>query len=355
MRSVLRLLRRRWWLILLSLCLLASCRTVSFYTQAARGQWQIASRARPIEEVLGSHGTSAVLRSRLEVVQELRAFATTELRLPADEQYDRYCDLGRKFVVWVVYAAPEFSVEGKKWWYPLVGSLKYRGYFNEQEAEEEAARLRKAGFDVFVGGVQAYSTLGWFRDPVLNTFLSRSDAELAELLFHELTHQRLFISGDTDFNEAFATAVGAEGARRWLQTKGRLRELELYEANFKVERDFISLVLETRSRLGVIYLKGNSKEELRRLKQAEFVRLRTEAEELKKKHGAGLPVDRWFSKPVNNARLNTLATYYDLVPVFEKLLEREGGDLERLFQRVSTLKSLSVDARRAALISAAGS
>ena len=343
---------RRWWLLLLPVVALASCRTVSFYTQAARGQWEISSKAKPINGLIQNADTDPKLRKKLELVQELRAFASTELHLPAAEQYECYCDLGRKFVVWVVFAAPEFSVEGKTWWYPLVGSLKYRGYFTSEEAEREASMLKTKGYDVFVGGVEAYSTLGWFRDPVLNTFLRRDDAELAELLFHELTHQRLYISGDTDFNEAFATAAGQEGARRWLRSMGRTAELNQYEINIGLEREFIQLVQQSRGRLERLFAEtGHSPDEMRALKQAEFARLRQEADALKKKTGGSLPVDRWFSKPVNNARLNTLATYYDLVPGFERLLRAEGGDLEKFLKRVDAMKSMSASARKRAVMS----
>ena len=343
-------MHRSWWLLLVPVLALASCRTVSFYTQAAGGQWEISQKARSIGEMLADAGTGDVLRRKLELVQELRAFASEELHLPAEGQYDFYCDLGRKYAVWVVFAAPEFSVKGKTWWYPLVGSLKYRGFFDQQDADNEAVRLGKAGYDVHVGGVEAYSTLGWFRDPVLNTFLHRSDAELAELLFHELTHQRLYLNGDTDFNEAFATTTGQEGARRWLRSKGRFRELERYESDLKLEREFIQLVQQTRNRLDVIYQQTyRSSDVLRSLKRAEFERLRLEAEALKKQHGGGILVDRWFAKPVNNARLNTLATYYDLVPGFEALLQSEQGDLEKFLKRVDAMRPWSIEERKRAL------
>ena len=342
---------RTWWLLVLPVIALASCRTVSFYTQAARGQWEISSKAIPINGLLQNAETDPMLRKKLELVQELRAFASTELHLPAAEQYECFCDLGRRFAVWVVFAAPEFSVEGKTWWYPLVGSLKYRGYFSSEEAEKEAAALKAKGCDVFVGGVEAYSTLGWFRDPVLNTFLGRDDAELAELLFQELPHQRLYISGDTDFNEAFATAVGQEGARRWLRSKGRTAELKDYEINHHLEGEFIQLVQQTRGRLERLFAEtGHTPEAMRALKQAEFARLRREADALKKKTGASLPIDRWFSKPVNNARLNTLATYYDLVPGFERMLQDEGGDLEKFLTRVDAMKSMPDEERKRAVM-----
>lgn len=344
-------INRRWLLVIAAVALLASCRTMSFYAQAARGQWEISRKARPIPVVLADAGTAEPVRAKLRLVEELRAFAGRELGLPANAQYDHYTDLGRPFVVWVVYAAPEFSVKARTWWYPLVGSLAYRGFFKESDATREADRLRGLGHDVFVGGVQAYSTLGWFRDPVLNTFMQRSDAELAELIFHELAHQRLYLKGDTDFNEAFATAFGIEGARRWLRAAGRLKELSEYERDSRLEREFIATALRTRARLAEVFAanQGLAPDKLRGLKTAEFGRLRAEAEALAARSGGRLRVERWFAKPLNNARLNTLATYYDLVPGFEALLAAEGGDLEKFCRRVAGMRSLSQDERRAAL------
>ncbi|MBX7210929.1 MAG: aminopeptidase [Verrucomicrobiaceae bacterium] len=340
----------RWWFVALAAAALASCRTVSFYTQAARGQWEISSKARPIEGLLKDEATPANLKKQLQLVQELRAFASNELHLPAEQQYDCYCDLGRKYAVWVIYAAPEFSVKGKTWWYPLVGSLKYRGFFDEKRAEAEAAELRAQGYDVFVGGVEAYSTLGWFRDPVLNTFLRHTDVDLAEMLFHELTHQRLYIPGDTDFNEAFANAVAHEGVCRWLRSQGRAADLARFRTDVKLEREFVSLVLATRGRLETIYARTDKPPaELRALKAAEFLRLRQESEELKQRWGGTVPVDRWFTRPVNNARLNTLATYFDLVPAFERMLKAGHYDLERMFRRVEALKNQDAASRRRAL------
>jgi predicted aminopeptidase len=348
MRKLGKFLRRWWWIGLIGMGL-ASCRTVSFYSQAALGQWEIYSKSKPIDSILAESVTPEKLRKKLELVQELRAYARDALNLPSENQYDCYCDLGRKHVVWVVFAAPEFSVEAKTWWYPLVGSLKYRGFFDEKDAEREAESLKKRGFEVYVGGVDAYSTLGWFRDPVLNTFVHRSDAEIAELLFHELTHQRLYLSGDTDFNEAFATAVGEEGARRWLKSKEREKELQVYEAETGLYREFIRLVLDTRERLKNIYGETDGGA-MKDRKSQEMANMRKHANALTQKWGGVLSLDRWFATPVNNARLNTLATYYDLVPGFERLLKECDGDLEKFCQRVESMKPLSNDERKALLM-----
>ncbi len=328
-----------------------SCRTVSFYTQAIKGQRQILREARPIPEVLADPLTPERVRAKLELVQELRKFAKEELHLPADKQYDHYCDLHRKYVVWVVYAAPEFSVEGKTWWYPIVGSLKYRGFFTEEAARNEAEHLRRQGYDVFAAGTEGYSTLGWLRDPVLNTFLHRSDAELAELIFHELTHQRLYLSGDTDFNEALATAVGEEGAARWLRSRGRLAELKAYNAQRRFQRAVVDIVLRTRERLRALYAThaGEPVEKLRALKTTEFERMREEGRSLRKLVKTRDDAKRPASQLANNASMNSVAAYYTLLPCFEDLLRREQGDLERFFRRVEAMKPMPKQRRREVL------
>ncbi len=215
---------RRWLAVpafLLAVLATTGCQSLGYYGQAIKGQYEIVARQESIEKLLADPHTPAPLKAKLQLVESLRAFAAKDLKLPVDGHYQKYADVRRRFVVWNVEAAPEFSLEPKSWWYPIVGSLEYRGYFSERGATNYAARLRKKGYDVYVGGVQAYSTLGWFKDPVLNTFIFEPEPDLAEILFHELAHQQVFASGDTDFNEAFATTVGQEGARRWLRAQGR--------------------------------------------------------------------------------------------------------------------------------------
>lgn len=338
-----------WWLLAPALGLaLTSCSTVGFYTQALRGQMEISGKARPVSEVKADPKSKPILVQKLRTVDDLRAFAISDLSLPAQGQYERYTNLGRRYVVWVIYAAPEFSMEAKRWWYPLVGNLKYRGFFREELAEKAAEKLRTEGLDVYLGGVEAYSTLGYLRDPLLNTFLGRDDASLAELIFHELTHQRIYLSGDTDFNEALATVVGREGARRWLRARGRKADLAQYEKEMRVEKEFIKEVLQTRAELVVLYTRtSRSEADLRAGKQAAFQQMKYRLDAMNRRHGGSLKLDRWFQKPVNNARLNTIATYYDLVPGFEALLRSCGGDLEVFLKKMESMRDLPPQERRA--------
>ena len=273
-----------------------------------------------------------------------------QLDLPAQREYGRYTDLGRRYVSWVLFAAPEFSVEGKTWWYPFVGDLIYRGYFSEKDARAEARRLKAQGLEVYVGGVEAYSTLGVFRDPVLNTFFHRTDAEVAELIFHELTHVKCFLPGDSDFNEAFATANAEMAVRRWLLSKGDRAALAEYESALAKDRDIVRLLLDTRAKLGQLYAQKNlSPEEMRRRKATIFVQLHAGYLEIRRQHHGDSVYDRAFAKPWNNARLNTVATYYDLVPAFERLLEREHGNLPAFYAAVEKMRHLSKAQRRARL------
>ncbi|HMJ92397.1 MAG TPA: aminopeptidase [Candidatus Acidoferrum sp.] len=359
--------RRRWgrWLIALSALALivTGCRSVGYYKQAAAGQWQIFSKREEIVNVLRQPDTRPALREKLELILALRDYAERELKLKPDGHYTSYADLGRRYVVWNVYAAPEFSLEPKKWWYPVVGSLKYRGFFNEAEARAYGDQLTREGYDVCVGGVEAYSTLGFFKDPVLNTFIHHDEANLAELLFHELSHQRVFAKGDTDFNEAFATTAGEEGARRWMNSRGDTAARTRYEQELRRKDQFVALIMGARERLKEVYgeesahgprlIEKPGSEQLvatkRARKRAVIDQLQRDYEQLKAKWGGDTSYDRWFSRSLNNAQLNTVSTYYNMVPALTHLLARHDGDLEKFYAECKALAHLTKEQRSAEL------
>jgi predicted aminopeptidase len=269
-----------------------------------------------------------------------------------DDHYRKYVDVHRSYVVWNVEAAPEFSMQPKSWWYPLVGSLEYRGYFSKSGATNYARYLRAKGLDVSVGGVEAYSTLGWFKDPVLNTFIFEPDADLAEIIFHELGHQRVFARGDTDFNEAFATTVGQEGACRWLKAKGDTAARDQYLAHLQRNAQFVHLIMGTRAELEALYgdertddgkVKATNKkqnippEQLREQKRRIMADLKKRYAVLKAQWGGNTEFDDWFVHETNNSHLNSIAAYYDFVPAFEQILTANGGDLEKFYNAVERL------------------
>lgn len=317
-----------------------------------RGQCQMWTRQDSIESLLEGGDTPEPLKQRLRLVLEIREFAEKELRLAANGHYLRYADLGRRFAVWNVYAAPEFSLTPKSWWYPVVGRLEYRGYFSEEKARRYAAKLEKQGFDVYVGGVPAYSTLGWFRDPVLNTFIHDDDADLAELLFHELAHQRVFVAGDTDFNEAFATAVAEEGLHRWLEARGDLVALEKHRTAHGRTEQFVQIVSRARDKLQAIYesgaAPGNDAGKCL-AKQRILHELREDYAHLKAGWGGRGDYDVWFQQSLNNAQLNTVDAYHRLVPSFRRLLHEQGGDLEEFYRAATALGKLKDEERQVRL------
>ena len=338
--------------------LLTGCQTCRYYTQAIRGQCQMWNRQHSIQSLLEDAGTPEPLKQRLKFVLDVREFAEKELHLHANGHYLRYADLGRRFAVWNVYAAPEFSLTSKSWWYPVVGRLEYRGYFSEKEARRYAANLEKQGFDVYLGGVTAYSTLGWFRDPVLNTFIHDDDADLAELLFHELAHQRLFVAGDTDFNEAFATAVAEEGLRRWMEARRDPAAMEEYRASTRRTEQFVRLVADTRDKLESIYKRDDAlppgqqlktDAERRRAKQHIIEELRQGYARLKARWGGQKDYEEWFKQGLNNAQLNTVDTYHHLVPAFRRLLREHGNNLESFYQAAAALGKLKEVERQSRL------
>ncbi len=342
---------------LLALSLLSGCAAWNdgpgYYLQSIAGHLSVMSKARPIATVVDDPHTSAALRTRLEDVLAIRAFASDDLGLPRNGSYTGYADLGRPFVVWSVFATPELSMRLEQWCFPFVGCVAYRGYYDRDDAERFAQRLRDEGFDVVVRGVPAYSTLGWFDDPVLNTFVGYPEAEVARLIFHELAHQELYVKGDTTFNESFATTVEREGVRRWLAAvekrthDTKLRdEWEVFDAR---RQQFLALLQRHRAALEALYASSASDDAKRAGKREIFVQLRRDYEELKGSWGGFAGYDRFFAQPLTNAHLASIATYNDLVPAFRALLRREGGDLPAFYAAARRIGELPKGARGAAL------
>jgi predicted aminopeptidase len=304
--------------------LLSGCESVAFYAQAIGGQLNVMRSARPLESWLADPHTTPELRARLETARRIREFASRELGLPENGSYASYADLGRPYVVWNVFAAPRFSVEAKRECFPFTGCVSYRGFFSEGLARRHAERLREAGYDVHIAGVPAYSTLGWFDDPLLSTFILYPDAQLARLLFHELAHQVVYARDDTTFNESFAVVVEEAGVRRWLQAEGRIDELTAFQAAQARKRSLAAAVAESRARLASIYAMEVSNDEKLARKAQEFERLRA-------RYGNFIP------REPNNAFLVSIAVYTRLVPAFERLLADAGGNLPVFYTAVREL------------------
>ena len=320
----------------LSPLLLASCSSLAFYTQAFRGQAEITLGRRKIAAVVADPKTDPKLAAKLELSQEIVDFAEEELDLDASGSYRHYRDLKRDHVVYIVYAAPEFSLEPKTWWYPVVGSQDYRGYFKKEDSQALVDKLKAEGFDTYLGGVNAYSTLGFFNDPILNTFVDYPDVDLAELIFHELTHHRYYEKDETPFNEALAEVVAREGTRRWLRQRGDAKALAKYELRLKRRSQIRTAIENSIVRLKAIYASDASDEEKLRLKNKETSQLRQTIQKLFQ--GWQQKPSNFLSTPLNNARLNAFTTYEALVPPLEKRLASHNGDLEAFFKDIKATR-----------------
>ena len=347
--------RGRFWLLGLLGGLIvvgfSGCQSVSFYRQAVAGQYQILAHQTPIQKLIADTNTPrAPLRDKFTQVLKIREFAANELKLPADKSYLKYVDLRRHFVVWTVMIAPALSFEPKTWWFPVVGRASYRGYFSEKGALDYARRWNTNDWDVYVAGVETYSTLGWFHDPLLNTFIDEPVGDLAETIFHELGHRRLFVAGDTDFNEAFATTVALEGVRRWFAAINQPHEYERYRLAEVHDDEFIKLVLDARGKLAALYATADFSDSVKRQRKAEIIEeLRHNYQKLKAGWGGINSYDGWFARPINNAQLNTISAYYDLVPAFEAILRQNGGDMEKFYNAVAKLGNMPMEQRHAEL------
>ena len=308
---------------LLAVIALSGCETLSYYAQAVSGQLSLLSRKEPIEALLADPKTPAPLRERLAVAREIRDYAVKSLKLPDNGSYRSYAVIDRPFAVWNVVAAPEFALEPRQSCFPVAGCVAYRGFFSEADAREYADGLRKEGLDVYQYGVPAYSTLGKFDDPLLSTFIRYPDAELARLVFHELTHQVAYVKDDSTFNESFAVSVERVGVRRWLADTGRTALMQDFLAREERRKEFSVLMDQTRARLQLLYRLRISPEAMREKKSEEMALLKEK-----------LANGRFAAVQPNNAFLASYATYTQLVNEFEFILKENNDDLDAFYAQI---------------------
>lgn len=334
----------RWLAIATLSVLITGCAQLGYYAQAAEGQYSLWQQARTIDDLLGDPATDAGLKNRLQTARAIRAFAVSELGLPDNDSYHSYVALHRPYVLWNIVATPELSLTPVQWCFPIAGCVSYRGYYSEAAAQAYAAQLRAEHFDVQVGGVPAYSTLGWFSDPLLSTFINYSDAELARMIFHELAHQLIYVPGDSRFNEAFATAVEEAGVQCWLERNGTPASRSNYALYRGRRQDFMALLLKYRTLLQTNYAGNSSVSEKRQEKTRIFAALKDEYQVLKAKWGGYAGYERWFAAPLTNAHLASIATYHDFLPAFQHLLEKK-KTFRAFYVAVQELAQLNLEQR----------
>lgn len=329
--------------------LLGGCAQLGYYAQAMRGQMNLLSSAKPIDEWLSDPKVSDDLKTRLARAKDIRAFAGRELGLPDNGSYKSYADVKRPYVMWNVVATPELSMKPVQWCFPVAGCVDYRGYYSKQDAQRFAADLKARGYDVSVSGVPAYSTLGWFNDPVLSTFIDYPEAEVARMVFHELAHQVAYAPGDSPFNESFATMVEGVGVQRWLDAHGDLAMRERYRLYRQRKQDFLDLLSRHGKALEANFDSAATAAEKRERKAQIFDTLKQEYVEMKAVRWGGYKgYDRWFSEPMSNAHFALVSTYEDLVPAFQAMYAKEGS-FQSFYSRVQALAKLDKAQRQSAL------
>lgn len=328
--------------LVLLLCCTGSL-SACYYMQAAAGQWEVLRKREPVDEVIADVDTPPELVARLQLVNEARDFSIDVLRLPDNNSYRTYTDLERDNVLWNVFAAPEFSLQPEQWCFPVAGCVSYRGYFSKERAIRESQRLAKKGRDVAVGGVAAYSTLGKFSDPVLNTMMHWDDVRLVAVLFHELAHQVVYVKGDSGFNESFATAVEEFGVSKWLTSRGQTEEIARYRDGRELRQRLMTLVTIARNDLGEVFSSKINDEQKRELKKQRLQELSEQvAAELER---SGRAPDSWLSGELNNARLISMTLYEGLLPSFRALFDRCDQDIQCFYNATSDLAELDSDER----------
>lgn len=336
--------------LLLTACtLLTACASPAWYAQAAGGQWGLLRDRQDIDSYLQTATADDPLAARLQVAREVLDFAGAQLDMPPGDAYRSFVRTGRDAVTWNVVAAPELSLEPKRWCHLVAGCLPYLGWFDVDDAQRHAERLAQHGLDTAVAPAGAYSTLGWFEDPLLDSMLARSDAALAAVLIHELAHRRLFVRGDAAFSESYASFIEQAGTQAWLAASGRSGEAQAWAQRQAAWAEFRALLAETRRTLQAIYASESSDAQKRIDKQAVFA-------ELRRRHDAQAAAGRstfssWFEPPPNNAKLALAGTYQGGQCAFQALFEAQGGDFARFHAALSGL-ARSSQAQRSAWLAA---
>ena len=334
--------------LLIYIVALSGCSSLGYYWQAIHGHFDIVSREQPIKEILQRSDLDPTLRRKLLLVEQARQFASAQLDLPDNDSYTEYADLQRPYVTWNVIATPEFSITPRRWCYLVAGCFNYRGYFHEPDARAFAKQLKREGYDVAIAGACAYSTLGWFDDPVLNTMLQHDDTDVVGTLFHELGHQTVYVKNDSSFNESFANTVEQEGLRRWYLHTGEPARYQAYLQRRQQRNAIIKMLEDTRASLRTVYARPLTDEQKREQKAKVFAALKREYQRWRESHRYD-GYDRWMQQKLNNAHLALIATYSDKVPAFLAMLAAEHGNLPAFYQEARRVGKLPPAKRQAVL------
>ncbi len=319
---------------------LTGCSTAGYYGQAMAGHWKIMRAREPVQAYIEDSSIDEKTRSALIRAQSAREFASRVLKLPANDSYSSFVDIERDAVTWNVVATQPFSVEPERWCFPVAGCLSYRGYFHQEDAQKYAQKLREQGLDVVVTEADAYSSLGWFDDPLLSTMIRRPEPLLAGVIFHELAHQQLYVKDDSSFNESFANFVERQGIQDWLVAQNKRELQQRYDRYLQRRIEFLTMLRDLRAELHSLYSSGSTESKMRVAKQSVFADFRQRYREQKLLWNGYSGYDAWFDKPLNNARVSSVSTYNRWVGAFATLFAESGDDYARFYHRSAEIAAL---------------
>lgn len=328
--------------------LLTACNEMQYYAQSVQGQLDILSETQDIELLLADDTLDEAVRGKLLLVIQARKFASDTLDLSFNKSYTEYVDLNRSYVVKNLYAAEEFSTQLHTWCYPVIGCANYRGYFDTPMLERYRGEMDETGYDTYVGNVTAYSTLGWFDDPVLNTFVGLPDYRLAGLVFHELAHQQIYTNGDTAFNESFATSVEQAGLEQFYAAGDDANQLGNYRLYRKRMSELVAMAAQAREELESIYRQPLSDVNKRQDKARVIAQLEHQYTALTKSWAGSTYAAS--SIVFNNARLGAMAAYHQYVPAFLNILLSHNQRFPEFYSHVRKLSELAPEKREQCLL-----
>jgi predicted aminopeptidase len=333
------------FLILISLLQLTACSSIAYIAHTGSGHLKLMSDRQPISSLINDEHLTQAQKDKFKKILRIREFASEQLHLPDNKSYTSYVELNRDYVTWIVFAAPALSLQAESWCFWVIGCVPYRGYFNEAKAHQFASQLRQQQLDVYIAPVPAYSTLGWFSDPVLSSMLDRGELATAEYIFHELDHQQLYIKNDTGFNEAFASAVGQLGVIAWLESEKKHTHLTRYLKSRQETQQIYLIVDKLRQQLARIYATSLSEAEQRRLKREALVAYQQTVRSRLKQWEEGESYEQWLLEDMNNAKLNAMSTYSALVPEFISLFKKCHERFDEFYRVVESTQRLNKQQR----------
>ncbi len=340
---------RMRFISLLFVLFLSGCAELQYYGHAVSGQLDVLSKRRPIPEVINDPTTKTEVVQKLKDVERMHDFAISDLSLPDSDSFRSYSDVGRPYVLWNVFATPELSLQTKQWCYPFLGCLGYRSYFEKAYAESVANELAQQGWDVHVAPSPAYSTRGFFADPIYSPMLRYDDLVLAGILFHELAHEKIYFKNDSELNESFAVAVQDEGVKRWLVHENKPQYYSEYVIEQQRDKQFVDLLLKYRKQLEILYESTQSNNQKRIKKLRILNSLRRAYYKQRAEWGGYAAYDHWFEKPLNNARLAPVGTYQGYSSAFAALIKKNNNDLLLFYRQVEKISALPNKERRTIL------